>query len=72
MIAKSKLNSIKFLISKALVDSNISNDEFALINNVLEQYDNIKEETNFIKSILLKILKTEDFSQFIKECHHIV
>ena len=72
MIAKSKLNSIKFLISKALVDSNISNDEFALINNVLEQYDNIKEETNFIKSILLKILKTEDFSQFIKECHRIV
>ena len=44
MLAKSKLNSIKVLISKALIDTNISHDEFVLINNVLEEYDNIKEE----------------------------
>ena len=36
LLAKSKLNSIEFLISKALIDSNISHDEFVLINNVLE------------------------------------
>ena len=27
LLAKSKLNSIKFLISKALIDSNIGHDE---------------------------------------------
>ena len=34
LLAKSKLNSIEVLISKALIDSVISHDEFALINNV--------------------------------------
>ena len=33
--AKSKLNSIELLIFKALMNSNISHDEFVLINNVL-------------------------------------
>ena len=37
MLAKSKLNSIKVLISKALIDSNISYDEFLLRNNVLKE-----------------------------------
>ena len=31
LLAKSKLNYIEVLISKALTDSNISHDEFALI-----------------------------------------
>ena len=31
LLAKSKLNNIEVLISKALADSNISHDEFALI-----------------------------------------
>ena len=35
-LAKSKLNSIEVLISKALIDSNISHDEFVLMNNVLK------------------------------------
>ena len=43
MLAKSKLNCIEVLISKALIDSNISHDEFVLINNVLKGYDEIKE-----------------------------
>ena len=37
MLAKSKLNSIDVVISKALIDSVISHDEFVLINNVLKQ-----------------------------------
>ena len=37
MVAKSKLNSIGVLISKALIDSVISHDKFALINNVLKE-----------------------------------
>ena len=34
LLAKSILNSIEGLISKALIDSNISHAEFILINNV--------------------------------------
>ena len=44
LLAKSKLNSIEVLISKALIDSNISHDEFVLINNVLQEFYDIKEE----------------------------
>ena len=44
MLAKSKLNSIKVLISKALVNSVISHDESVLINNALKEYNKIKEE----------------------------
>ena len=36
LLAKSKLNSIEVLVSKALVDSDISHDEYFLINNVLK------------------------------------
>ena len=43
-LAKSKLNSIKVLISKALIDSNICHDEFVLINNVLKEFHDMKEE----------------------------
>ena len=44
LLAKSKLNSIEVLISKTLIDSNISHDEFVLINNLLKEYDDMKEE----------------------------
>ena len=40
LLAKSKLNNIEVLTSKALINSNISHHEFALINNVLKEYDN--------------------------------
>ena len=46
MLVKTKL------ISKALIDSNISDDEFVLINNKPKEYD-MKEEI-------------EDFSLFVK------
>ena len=42
--AKSKLNSIQVLISKALIDSVISHDELVLINNVLKEYVKMEEE----------------------------
>ena len=35
-LVKSKLNCMKVLISKALIDSNISHEGFLLINNVLK------------------------------------
>ena len=50
MLAKSKLNRIEVLISKALIDSNTSHGEFVLINNVLKEYDEIKEEIKNLKT----------------------
>ena len=44
LLAKSKLYSLKVLISKALIDSNISHDQLVLMNNVLKEYDDMKEE----------------------------
>ena len=44
MLAKSKLKSIEVLISKALTDSNISHDELVLINNMLKEFYDMKEE----------------------------
>ena len=46
MSAKSKLNSIEVLISKALIDSVISHDEFVLINKVLKKYNDMKKVNN--------------------------
>ena len=43
LLAKSKLNSTEVLISKALIDSNISHDQFVLIKNILKEYDNMKK-----------------------------
>ena len=42
LLAKSTLNSIEVLISKVVINTNISHDEFVLINNVLKEYDNMK------------------------------
>ena len=39
-----KLNDIDVLNSKALINSNISHDEFILVNIVLKEYDDLKEE----------------------------
>ena len=44
LLAKSKLNSSEVLISKALLDSNISHVEFVLINNVITELHAMKEE----------------------------
>ena len=38
LLIKSKLNSVEVLISNALVDSNISYDEFFLTKNVLKKF----------------------------------
>ena len=44
MLAKPKLNSMEVLIYKALIDSNISHDQFILINNVLKEFYDMTEE----------------------------
>ena len=44
LLGKEKLNTIKFLISKSLINSYISHDEFVSINNVLREYNDMNEE----------------------------
>ena len=46
LLEKSKLNSI----SQALINLNVSYDEFVLINNVLKEYDDMKEEIKNLKT----------------------
>ena len=43
LLGKAKLNAIEVLISKALIDTYISCDEFSSINNVLREYNEMKE-----------------------------
>ena len=45
-----KLNSIEVLISNSLTNSNISHDEFVLINNELKEHDGMKDEINNLKT----------------------
>ena len=52
LLAKSKLNSIEVLNSTALFDSNISHDEFVLINNLLKECDDMKEEVSLSKILI--------------------
>ena len=50
LLAKSKLNSIEVLISRALIDLNIRYDEFVSITIVLKEYNDIKEEMKNLKT----------------------
>ena len=50
LLAKSKLIGIEVLISKALINPIISHGEFVFINNVLKEYDKMKEEIKKLKA----------------------
>ena len=43
MLAKSKFNSIEILISEALIDMNISHEEFIIIFKEKDRYEKMKE-----------------------------
>ena len=49
-IAKYKLNSIEALISEALINTDISHDEFVSKKNLPKEYDDMKEETKNLKT----------------------
>ena len=43
MLVKIKLKTIGVLISNVLIGSDLSNDEFVSVNDVLKEYNGIKE-----------------------------
>ena len=45
-----KLNSIEVLISKTWINSSTSHDEFVSENNVLKEYDDMKQVTKIVKT----------------------
>ena len=44
LLGKVKLNTIKILISKSIIDSYISHDEFISVDSVLREYNEMKQE----------------------------
>ena len=44
------LKDIEVLISKVLIDSNISHDEYVSKNSMLREYNDMKEEINNLKN----------------------
>ena len=54
-LAKSKLNSIEILISQALIDMDISHEEFATILKEKDKYEKIKEN---LRSVKMKNIKS--------------
>ena len=56
IVSKIYIKKIQVLISKDIIDSNISHDELVLINNVRKDYDHKKEEmkTSKTKSVYLR------------------
>ena len=58
MLAKSKLNSIKTLVSQALIDMEISHEEFITILKEKDKYEKIKENERSVSEKLEE--KTEN------------
>ena len=50
LLAKNKSNRVEVSISKAFNDSNIAHDEFVLINNLLKQNGDMKEQMKNLKN----------------------
>ena len=53
MLAKAKLNFIKASVSKALIDFYINHDAIVWVNNVLSEYNEIKENIENTKQNIL-------------------
>ena len=68
LLAKSKLSRIEVIVSKALINSVISHDELVSINNLLKQYDEMKEKIKNLKTQIVPQI----FYLFIKQCYCIV
>ena len=54
MLAKSKLNSIKTLLSQALINLEISHEEFIAIYKEKDKYEKMKENVRNVREKLEK------------------
>ena len=50
LLAKSELNILEILISNLLIDSVIGHDEFVLINDMLKEHGEMKEQIKHLKT----------------------
>ena len=50
LLKKDRFISFKFLVSKALIDSNIRHKEFVSINNILRVFNETKEEIKILET----------------------
>ena len=57
MLAKSKLNSIETLVSQALIDMEISHEEFITILKEKDKYEKMKENFRSENEELYKIMR---------------
>ena len=64
MLAKSKLNSIESLMSQALIDLDISHEEFKTIVNEKEKYDQMKESIRN-KTMEMNLVKIQKLTIFL-------
>ena len=59
-IARSKLDSINELVSKAYIDNKIDDEEFAHVLNEFERYQNLKNELKFSSRVVVKKEKDKE------------
>ena len=75
LLAIYKLNSVEVLIYRALIDSGITHDELVLINNVLKEYGETKEERYVRDTLCLwwhnKTKYIDKLKLKIKQCYRI-
>ena len=45
LLGKDKINTFEVIISKSLINSNVSHNEFVLVNNVLREFNEMKKDT---------------------------
>ena len=57
MLAKSKLNSIETLVSQALIDMEISHEEFITILKEKDKYEKMKEN---VKNLSVKLEEKQE------------
>ena len=68
MLGKTKLDNIEVLISKALIDSYISDDEFLSVNISLREHNKLKEKQKILK-LLWNTLYENNGTQLLQSIH---
>ena len=74
MLAKSKLNSIERLVSRALIDMDINYEEFITILKEKDKYEKMKENVRNISEKLekekIENIRLNNLLKIIEHLHH--